>query len=151
MTIRTPKAGDQITFLRSGMTVAVDTSVMRAGITTHRGMVLELTDKLIEANSDRHGFCYFSIADDVQAQQERWNEQRIAFGAVGGLTRWTPNSADETEARAAAVEAAYQLPPQERAAALAAVRQNFRPPSTQTSRWLAGDDIRNQMAAREAR
>jgi len=112
------KAGETIHVLAGGLLIF--------GWAYKRGDEITVTQKQLDGTRDRNDN---SWADDISetAQLDRWNEQRIGIGAwPEGLGKWTYGAPDWQEQREAARKRAWAiLHPEERAAALHAVEQEF--------------------------
>lgn len=128
--------GDQIHFLRSGLTFRTSDE-WAATVISQRGMVATVTSDLIEASRDRYGRSWLALVDDPEAQIARWGSVTFARGAFpAGVPTWTPATPEEEAARDLSHDAAWSLPEgPERAAALREHARVFGRP--QTSRTMA--------------
>jgi hypothetical protein len=121
----TVQPGDQITILGPISLPNPEGGV--SGIAYQRGAVVTVTASLLEDCRDRTGASPF---DDLSEEQQttRWGRPLIAIGDMSATTKWWEG--DASSARIAMDRARYDADrisdPQKRAAAYAAIREEFR-------------------------
>jgi len=124
-----PQVGDIVTVL---VPVGVDRGDHFAETDVlARGDRFKITAGALDRARNRLGdWCGIALAADPAAQLKAWGEQRFIIGDLpDGFETWTrPGSAEWGRDRARAIDDAYALRGDERAAALAEVNRRFGPP-----------------------
>lgn len=116
------------------VTVLVSKRPLRSLVFAY-GDELEITEELVDLNTDRLGRC--ALLDRIDA------DGRVCSGPwPEGMLRLLPGSFEHAEARKRAVQDAHALAdPTERKTALARVREDFgQAPTSRTIATLRGDD-----------
>jgi len=125
-----------IHFLVSGQTVIVGDG-LTSSVVFRRGDTLEITDHIIELNTDREGKCALLLTADEQF--EKWGSVRFAPGEFPATElHYEPNSFELRRAREAARQEAHRIADADkRMSALAGVEARFGPaPRTDTEMGL---------------
>jgi hypothetical protein len=121
----TVQPGDKITIL--GPLSLPNPAGGASGIAYQRGAVIEITSTLLEDSRDRTGA---SLFDDLSEEQQtaRWGRPLIAIGDMSATTKWWHG--DSSSAKIAMDHARHDADrisdPEQRAAAYAAIREEFR-------------------------
>lgn len=128
-TVTLPKVGDVVTVL---VAVGVDTGDDFPWTNVlARGAKFRVTAGALARARDRFGNpCSIALAADEAAQLRAWGQVRFHIGDLpDNFETWTrPGSAEWGASRARAIDDAYALRGDERAAALAEVNRRFGPP-----------------------
>lgn len=148
---RSAQPGDEVTCAASGVTIHTGQFSMGGGVVLSRGDVFVLTSPMIEASRDRSGEpTWTALIHDPAAQIEKWGCVRFLLGrhdlepwAAPGDARW------ELEHRKATDAARSIVNPDERAAALAQIRERFGQKPVSTS-YTVYRDHRAEVAAADA-
>jgi hypothetical protein len=72
--------GAEVHFLADGLNLAQGSGTGVFAVPMQRGQVVTLTADLIEKNSDRFGQCWLALADDEDAQVDKWGKRMFAPG-----------------------------------------------------------------------
>ena len=128
----------QLHFLRAGVTIVTDSELsFPQSVTSHRGLSITLTQRIIDSNTDREGNSWLNLVDNPEGQRAKWGEVVFAAGpAPASMRPWLPGSVEEELAGQRARAAAYDLPLADQAAALREVSRTF--PRKITSTTLNG-------------
>src|SRR5690349_17886146 len=91
---KVPAPGTSIVFLHP-LTISVAGAL--TGRTMQRGQALCVTDKLVEANTDRYGNTWLSLLGDEQGQLQRWGRIMFVEGSElpEGEPLYLPGSFDQ--------------------------------------------------------
>ncbi|WP_295844880.1 hypothetical protein [uncultured Microbacterium sp.] len=141
-TVTLPVPGEQAHVLVP-MSIDVSTEAFPHSIVLERGKVFTISSAALDRARNRLGEpTGIALAADEAAQLRVWGEIRLRMGLPGDeFQAWTrPGSSEWGKARAEAIEAAYVLRGNERAAALAEVNRIYGgPPSHQNIARYRGD------------
>ena len=127
--------GKRFHFLATGVTFLVSTKSAGGGAVSTRGDELVITEDMLEANTDRNGWCWLELLTDQAAQVARYGRQLIAEGPrPEGMLSTEPGSPEHTEARSRALAEAFaENEPEDRLTALANVRSTYGNLTTSTT------------------
>lgn len=140
--VKLPTPGETVTVLVP-MTIDVSGEAFPFSVVLERGKTFVVTSSALDRARDRFGNpTGIALAADEAAQLRKWGEVRLRVGTPGDdFQPWRhPGSAEWGRARSEAIERAYVLRGDERAAALAEVNRVFGgPPSHQNIARYRGD------------
>jgi hypothetical protein len=145
--------GERFHWLVNNISYRTANTLSGATAQSQRGQTITMAPSLREASLDRNGNSFYDLIHDEPGQLARFGKLIFAPNeAPADLSPWTPQTYEEDAAREAQRARVNLMPDgSEKVAALAEIRKTFRAASTQQSYFHAGDDIRNQMKARDAR
>jgi hypothetical protein len=111
-------------------------AIILCDVALRRGDCLTLTSAMIELTINKHGESFLSLADDEDAQIEKWGEVKFGLGEFPKhLTPWVKGSPDEDIERARRQQIAWaEADESKRYDQLRAIRDEFG--SKKTSRTL---------------
>lgn len=115
-------------YFKAQMLVPVSVNIWTAESQSFsRGDALLVTAEVVEANTDRTGFCWLALADDPEGQLARWGHEAFRLGLPpADLKPWTDTRDPRyAEAFYAARRALHAVPDAERRDALAQFRREF--------------------------
>ena len=132
-----PQVGEVFHFLATGLT----RPTFRHGVLFHevsrRGDQDVITDRLIEASTDRNGACWLDLLHDAAGQVAKFGREVIAPGPTPeSMSRTVPGTAEHDTAARKAREDAWKIKdPRMRGEALREVHEGYGPPPS-TSQTL---------------